>query len=195
MEEIKSNSTTGTAHVPQARPHQVERAGEIRVEHGVPVGVGHRVDRDASDQRARVGDHNVQPPEPGDGLLHEAVDSLGLGHLDRERDGLPPEVLHLCDDAASLMGPVGDGDVSTGAGQGERHRAADTDVPTGHDGRLAMQVRHRTVPSTEPSELGDARVGLSGVLFQRRQGLLSKVILAEGSEMAGANRRDLDAPT
>ena len=66
-------------------------------------------------------------PKPGDGLLHEAVDSLGLGHLDRERYGLPPEVLHLCDDAASLMGPVGDGDVSTGAGQGERHRVA---IPT-----------------------------------------------------------------
>ena len=110
-----------------------EWAAGIGLEDGVPLGDSELV-KWCGLVRAGVVDQNVEPAVASHGGGHGALDG-GLGaDIALDCEAAAAKLLNGVNgfDGVIRRGPVGDGDVSSGSGQGERDGASDAPGASGH---------------------------------------------------------------
>src|SRR6478735_4257428 len=137
-------------HLADLRPGAQERTGEADAEDAVPVvlgGVGRGLDGLLN---AGVVERGVQAPETLDGLVDSGLDVFLTGDVTGQGEGFPSVRL---EEAGSLPqalgGPVDEGDLRAGAGEGQGGGAADAGGCARDERALAVKI------------VGDGHAGLS----------------------------------
>jgi hypothetical protein len=119
------------------------RNGEVDVEHGLPLLVGHLLD-DGVPGVAGVVDDDVQPAEGRDGRVDKAGGEVGVGHAaDEGNRGAAGSLDGLRRLRCRLGVEVVDDHVRALRGQLDRHGTTDAASGPGDEGDLPVEPRHR----------------------------------------------------
>ena len=143
-------SASGLAQVRDRRLGGVPDAGQVDVDHVLPVGIAELFKR-AEAEDPGVGRHDVEPPEPGHavvqrGLQRAVVPHVGLGGHDAAVEGLDlldrlgqvRRARHRVRDGRDLARDVDRDDVGAFFGQPDRVAAALAARRAGDEGDLAL---------------------------------------------------------
>jgi len=146
----------------------VERAGEVRAQHPVPLLVAHAGDEPVVGD-ASVVDEQLDRPERLLDLFERGVDGVGVADVGAHRERVGAGRLDGCLRLlrALLVGGVAEGDPVSVLGERDRSRAADAARRAGDErdpGAHADRLPHRTsaLPHVMPAPKPDMRTRSSG---------------------------------
>src|SRR5215510_6929484 len=142
--EVDDRAATPLRHHLLARPLAAEEhAVDVDLDHRVPA-VGADVLDLGAERRARVVDHDVEPPHFLRGALDQGLDGVLLAHVHRLAEGAAPELFDLLHHGLEvLLLAAADHDIGAGLGELHGNGAADAHAASGDDGDLLLERERR----------------------------------------------------